>query len=108
MVSIGTLSPEQSVIGSHIPLATGEKLEEKDGAISSARDEQEAEANRKLTAFEQLHRWDPNLGQDQLEEIDDAINRRDANVEGRIYDEVFENSPYPEVSDQSPWFSRYI
>ncbi|KAB8298088.1 hypothetical protein EYC80_001850 [Monilinia laxa] len=97
VVSTSSPSPEELIIGSHNPLATGEKVEEKDGAISNAQDEQEAEANRKLTAFEQLHRWDPNLGQDQLEEIDDAINSRDANAEGRIYDEVFENSPYPEV-----------
>ncbi|KAM3067181.1 hypothetical protein ACMFMG_005450 [Clarireedia jacksonii] len=66
-------------------------------ATSAAHNVEEAEANRKLTAFEKAHRWDPNLDQDQLEEIDDAINRRDANAEGRVYDEVFENSPYAEV-----------
>ncbi|KAI9649692.1 hypothetical protein NHQ30_002273 [Ciborinia camelliae] len=97
VVLAGTPSPNESIPGLNNPLDTIEKAEDKDAATSTARDIQEAEANRKLTTFEQLHRWDPNLGQDQLEEIDDAINRRDANAEGRIYDEVFENSPYPEV-----------
>jgi hypothetical protein len=78
-----------------------EKIEiTKDHATSTAHDIEEAEANRKLTAFEKAHRWDPNLEQDQLEEIDDAINRRDANAEGRVYDEVFENSPYAEVGSR--------
>jgi OPT family small oligopeptide transporter len=58
---------------------------------------QEAEANRKLSIFERSHRWDPNLDDDQLDEIDDAVNVRDPNAEGKIYEEVFENSPYPEV-----------
>lgn len=90
-------SQDDSIAESRTPPDTIGRAEEKDDAVSTARDIQEAETNRKLTAFEQLHRWDPNLGQDQLEEIDDAINRRDGNAEGRIYDEVFENSPYPEV-----------
>ncbi|TGO84229.1 hypothetical protein BPOR_0532g00040 [Botrytis porri] len=90
-------SQDDSLAESRTPPDTIGRAEEKDDAVPTARDIQEAETNRKLTAFEQLHRWDPNLGQDQLEEIDDAINRRDGNAEGRIYDEVFENSPYPEV-----------
>ncbi|KUJ16094.1 small oligopeptide transporter [Mollisia scopiformis] len=70
---------------------------EKDTGKSSSRDVQEAEANRKLAIFERAHRWDPNLEDSQLDDIDDAVNTRDPNAEGKIYDEVFENSPYPEV-----------
>lgn len=70
---------------------------EKDSGKSTARDVQEAEANRRLSVFERSYRWDPNLDDDQLHEIDDAVNLRDPNAEGKIYEEVFENSPYPEV-----------
>jgi hypothetical protein len=70
---------------------------EKDTALSSSRDIQEIEANQKLAAFERAHRWDPNLDDEQLHEIDDVVNARDPNSEAKIYDEVFENSPYPEV-----------
>lgn len=85
--------PHDSVTGSG---ERSEKIEKEEGA-STARDVGEAEANRKLATFERAHRWDPNLDDDQLLEIDDAVNARDPNAEGRIYDEVFENSPYPEV-----------
>jgi hypothetical protein len=73
------------------------KNTEKDIAESSGRDVNEVEANKKLSAFERAHRWDPNLDDDQLHEIDDAVNARDPNAEGKVYDEIFENSPYPEV-----------
>jgi hypothetical protein len=86
-------SPQFSISGSG---ANSEKVQKETGA-STARDEGEAEANYRLSVFEKAHRWDPNLGDDQLEEIDDAINARDPAAEGRIQDEVFENSPYPEV-----------
>lgn len=88
-----TPSPHDSIDGSG---DHSEKIEKVTGA-SMARDAGEVEANRKLSVFEKAHRWDPNLDDDQLLEIDDAVNARDPNAEGRIYDEVFENSPYPEV-----------
>ncbi len=74
-----------------------EKTEEDTGDLT-ARNIQEVEINRKLKTFEKAHRWDPNLDDDQLEEIDEAVNARDPNLEGGLYGEVFENSPYPEVS----------
>ncbi len=70
---------------------------EKDTGKSRSLDVQEAEANQKLSVFEKAHRWDPNLADSQLDDIDDAVNARDPNAEGKLYDEVFENSPYPEV-----------
>lgn len=69
----------------------------KDEGFSTATDVLEAEANRKLSVFEKAHRWDPNLDDDFLEDVDDALVRRDASKENKVYDEVFENSPYPEV-----------
>jgi hypothetical protein len=87
-------SPHNSITGSG---EASEKTDKETGA-ATARDVGEAEANRKLSVFERAHRWDPNLDDDQLLEIDDAVNARDPNAEGRVYDEVFENSPYPEVN----------
>lgn len=98
---------ESSIVGRIPPphtLESNSNPNEKSGTIgdgagnSTAREVGEAEANQKLAAFEKAHRWDPNLGNDTLDEIDDAVNTRDPNVEGKLYDEVFENSPYPEVS----------
>ena len=86
-------SPQQSVAGS----GKASEMVDKETGASTSRDVGEAEANQKLSTFERAHRWDPNLDDDQLEEIDDAINARDPNTENRIYEEVFENSPYPEV-----------
>jgi hypothetical protein len=87
-------SPQLSSTNSTEPSDNTEKTE----AFSTSRSIEEGEANRKLAAFEKAHRWDPNLDDDQLLEIDDAVNARDPNTEHRIYEEVFENSPYPEVS----------
>lgn len=84
------LSPQNSSCGSSDPI-------EKDTGKLGARDVQEAEANRRLSVFERSHRWDPNLDDNQLDKIDDAVNLRDPNAKGKIYEEVFENSPYPEV-----------
>jgi hypothetical protein len=86
-------SPQQSNARS----AQAPEEAEKDAALSSARDVEEAETNRRLAAFERAHRWDPNLDDEKLHDIDDAVNARDPSSGARIYDEVFENSPYPEV-----------
>jgi hypothetical protein len=94
-------SPQHSNTGSAQPSDNAEK----DAGLTSARDIAEAEANRKLTIFERAHRWDPNLDDEQLDEIDDAVNARDPSSEARIFDEVFENSPYPEVR-HAPSFVR--
>jgi hypothetical protein len=85
-------SPPISSTGSTEPVDT-----EKDSGISTGVDINEVEANRRLKAFERAHRWDPNLDDDQLDEIDEAVNAHDPRTEGKLIDEVFENSPYPEV-----------
>jgi hypothetical protein len=86
-------SPQISSSGSMEPTDTTEK----DAGRSTALDVEDTEANRKLKAFERAHRWDPNLDDDQLYEIDEAVNAHDASTEGKLIGEVFENSPYPEV-----------
>jgi hypothetical protein len=86
-------SPQDSNSGSALPPDNNEK----DSGVSSARDIQEAETNRKLAVFERAHRWDPNLDDEQLLEIDNVVNAGDANSGARVFEEIFENSPYPEV-----------
>jgi hypothetical protein len=86
-------SPQISTSGSMEPV----DMTEKDAGISTAVDTDEEAANRRLRAFERAHRWDPNLDDDQLDEIDEAVNAHDPRTEGKLIDEVFENSPYPEV-----------
>ena len=94
-------SPQQSNTSSFQAPETTEKY----AASSPARNIQGAETNRRLAAFERAHRWDLNLGDEQLDDIDDAVNAHDPNSESRIYDGVVENSPYPEVSRT---FSSYL
>ena len=92
-ISGAQASPQSSVIDSNGPT----DVVKKEVGTSRGRGIQEVEANQKLNAFEKAHKWDPNLDTDQLDEIDDAVHARDPNAEGRLYDEIFENSPYPEV-----------
>jgi hypothetical protein len=86
-------SPQIPSAGSTEPV----DLTEKDAGSSTALDSDEEAANRRLRAFERAHRWDPNLDDDQLDEIDAAVNAHDPRTEGKLIGEVFENSPYPEV-----------
>lgn len=82
------------------PRATGSdsSVGEKDGAaISSANDISEVEANARLQLFEKTRRWDPNLPNDALNAVDDAVVHHDAKGETELVDELVENSPYPEV-----------
>lgn len=61
-----------------------------------------------LRQFEKMHRLDPNMPMDELEQIDAAI--RQGNAEKGVEIEhliVEDNSPYPEVS-QSPKATRMI
>lgn len=65
------------------------------------RDISEAEANHRLTAFRQDHKWDPNMPDDAMEMVDMATDAHDRKIEAELVGEVIENSPYPEVSRQS-------
>ena len=94
-----TTSPQISSSGSTAPV----DMTEKDGGNSTGLDINEVEANRRLSMFERAHRWDPNLDDEQLDEIDEAVNAHDPRTGGKLIDEVFENSPYPEVSWINLW-----
>lgn len=51
-----------------------------------------------LKQFEKMHRFDPNLPLDELEEVDNALETANAEKEAEIEQILAEdNSPYPEV-----------
>jgi len=64
------------------PPKTSPNSLENDTSISTAHNIGEAETNRRLAIFEKAHRWDPNIDDSQLEEINDATNVRYSNTEG--------------------------
>ena len=55
------------------------------------------DASRRLNLFSRSHRWDPNIGDNDLADIRDATALHDASAEAKMVDRVIENSPYPEV-----------
>lgn len=68
-----------------------------DGSISSI--EADSTGFASLKQFEKMHRFDPNLPLEELEEVDIALNT--ANVEkGAEIEQILaeDNSPYQEVS----------
>ncbi|EEP76496.1 OPT family small oligopeptide transporter [Uncinocarpus reesii 1704] len=71
---------------------------EKIGLTSSATEDSHLEANRKLHLYHRVHRWDPNLDDEYLDEVHRAANSYDgSSTNKRMAQKVSENSPYPEV-----------
>lgn len=70
------------------------------GDASSAidvRDISETEANHRLNAFRQDHKWDPNMPEETIDMVDAVTEAHDHKGEAQVVGEVIENSPYPEV-----------
>lgn len=85
------------------PVTVSEQTNDTHGETSSngasdVRDISEAEANQRLKAFRQEHKWDPNLPDEAVDMVDAATAAHDQNGEAKVVGEVIENSPYPEVS----------
>ena len=59
--------------------------------------ETELEANAQLKELQRKHRWDPNLPNSILDDIDNATHEHDLSAEHNLVDALTENSPYPEV-----------
>ncbi|CAK3968482.1 small oligopeptide transporter [Lecanosticta acicola] len=57
----------------------------------------EVEANRRLRAFREDHRFDPNLPDVAQGAIEDATRRHSLKDEAVLVNELVEDSPYPEV-----------
>lgn len=64
---------------------------------TSAFELSEVGTSRRLKLFSRSHRWDPNIGDDELAEVTGATTLHDANAEAKLVDRIIENSPYPEV-----------
>ncbi|EFW21593.1 hypothetical protein D8B26_001765 [Coccidioides posadasii str. Silveira] len=82
------------------PLALRQRRKgsEKIGLAPSGEDDSHVEANRKLHLYHRVHRWDPNLEDEYLDEVKDAANSYDGSpTNKRMVRRVLENSPYPEV-----------
>lgn len=56
-----------------------------------------ADTNHTLKLFSRSHRWDPNIGDDELAEVTGITTLHDANAEAKLVERIIENSPYPEV-----------
>src|ERR1700712_911094 len=52
---------------------------------------------QQLRNLKDHHHWDPNMPEDVLEELDEALHTSDAKTQDNIAHELLENSPYPEV-----------
>ena len=68
---------------------------------TTAKDITEAEANRKLRAFRADHHFDPNLPDVAVGIVEDATRRHSLKDEAALVDELVEESPYPEVRDDT-------
>lgn len=71
---------------------------EKIRSASSTADGSHHETSRRLTLYHRVHRWDPNLDDEYLEEVADAAKAHEGSPRNkRMVQRVLENSPYPEV-----------
>ncbi|KAJ9314287.1 hypothetical protein DTO271D3_5516 [Paecilomyces variotii] len=55
-----------------------------------------------LKNLKKQHAWDPNLPDDIVDEIDQALDTSDKGAQVQVADELLENSPYPEVRAAVP------
>lgn len=83
---IGPLGAETNAEGS-----------DESAVASSALEFSEANAGHRLRLFSRSHRWDPNIGDDELAEVTGAAAVHDTNTEAKLVERIIENSPYPEV-----------
>ena len=80
----------------HAPAGDTDSLDKDQGTKVTSR-ETELEANAQLKELQRKHRWDPNLPNSVLDDIDHATHDHDLSGELNLVDALTENSPYPEV-----------
>lgn len=90
-------SPTENTVGEPIDHAITTSSSEKENAMSTGIEASDVEANRKLDLYRRTHKWDPNLGDDTLDEIATVTALNDSNAQSKVIDRVIDNSPYPEV-----------
>jgi hypothetical protein len=71
-------------------------------AYATGREEQvptyaAAEAERDISNFNAMHEWDPNINNEKLDAINNAVKAHDIDAEIALEHEIEDNSPYPEV-----------
>lgn len=93
----GKASPPENTVGEPIDHAITTSSSEKENAKSTGIEISDVEANRRLDLYHRTHKWDPNLGDDTLDEVATATVLNDSNAQSKIIDRVIDNSPYPEV-----------
>ncbi|EFE30686.1 OPT peptide transporter Mtd1, putative [Trichophyton benhamiae CBS 112371] len=93
----GKASPSENTVGEPIDHAITTSSSEKENAKSTGIEISDVEANRRLDLYHRTHKWDPNLGDDTLDEVATATALNDSNAQSKIIDRVIDNSPYPEV-----------
>lgn len=52
---------------------------------------------KQLRNLKEHHHWDPNMPEDVVEELDEALHTSDKRTQDTIAQELLDNSPYPEV-----------
>ncbi|CRL24465.1 Oligopeptide transporter OPT superfamily [Penicillium camemberti] len=57
---------------------------------------------KQLRDLKHHHHWDPNMPEDVIEELDEALHTSDKHTQEVIAQELLENSPYPEVRSAVP------
>lgn len=72
------------------------------GSGSGSNTDIELEANHELREIEAKHKFDPNMPEDLLGEIDNVAAKHDANAELTVLGEITEDSIYPEVRAACP------
>jgi hypothetical protein len=55
------------------------------------------EVENDVSLFGKVHAWDPNMDQEKLHQLQNAVHEHDVDAELTIERELEENSPYPEV-----------
>lgn len=55
------------------------------------------EALKQLRNLKNHHHWDPNMPEDVVDELDEALNTTDEKTRISVAQELIDNSPYPEV-----------
>ncbi|KAK2850700.1 hypothetical protein FQN49_005400, partial [Arthroderma sp. PD_2] len=70
---------------------------EKEKATVIATEISDVEANSRLNLYHRAHKWDPNLGNDTLDEVTTAATLNDSGAQSKVLGRVIDNSPYPEV-----------
>ena len=68
-----------------------------EAVLSTGNDRITAKSVGELRNFKKQHRWDPFLDQDDIQNIDIALESGDLEKEDIIDASIQDNSPYPEV-----------